>query len=104
MDEPPRQCKGAVGWQRRVSKGPSPAQLFHFPPVTVSLRVSERAAGDYDGLALASGRATLAPAMPVLLLGGDPAKGRKVSRNVRLLHGAVAGAELLHHARLALAS
>lgn len=59
---------------------------------------------EYDGLALASGLATLAPSMPVLLLGGDPATGRKVSRNVRLLHGAVAGAELLHHARLALAS
>jgi CheY-like chemotaxis protein len=58
---------------------------------------------EYDGLALARGLATLAPALPVLLLGGNPASACTVSKNVRLLQGEFSGADLLHHARLALA-
>lgn len=57
---------------------------------------------DYDGLALARGLATLAPAMPVLLLGGEAASLGAVSKNVRWLGGEVAGAELVRHARLAM--
>ncbi len=59
---------------------------------------------EYDGLSLARGLATLAPALPVLLLGGEDSSPDALSSNVRLLRGEVAGAELLRHARLALAN
>ncbi len=59
---------------------------------------------EYDGLALARGLANLAPRLPVLLLGTDHAGSGPSAANVRFLRAGAAGEELLHHARLALAS
>lgn len=59
---------------------------------------------EYDGLSLARGLATLAPALPVLLLAGDDSSPGAVSNNVRFVRGEVEGADLLRHARLALAN
>lgn len=70
----------------------------------VDLVVAPLHMNEYDGLALARGLETLAPTLPVLLLAGDHTSPGTVSGNVRLLRGEVAGANLLHHARLALAN
>lgn len=68
----------------------------------VDLVVAPRYMREYDGLALALGLATLAPAMPVLLTGCGAECAGLASKNVWVMRGEVAGAELLAEARLLL--
>ncbi len=69
----------------------------------VDLVVAPLHMDEYDGLALARGLATLAPRLPVLLLGGEAIGQPSWSGNVRFLGDQVQGPELLLEARLALA-
>lgn len=69
----------------------------------VDLVVAPLHMDEYDGLALARGLATLAPTLPILLLGGESIGQRSAAGNVRFLGGQVEGQELLVEARLALA-
>lgn len=69
----------------------------------VDLVVAPTQMEEYDGLALARGLATLAPALPVLLLGREPGTSEPRPGNVRFLARQVEPSELLSEARLALA-
>lgn len=70
----------------------------------VDLVVAPLHMAEYDGLALARGLATLAPRLPVLLLGAESIAQRPAAgNNVRFLGAQVQGQELLLEARLALA-
>lgn len=68
----------------------------------VDLVVAPRYMREYDGLALARGLATLAPALPVLLMGCGAECAASASQNVRVMRGEVAGAALLAEAKIAL--
>ena len=70
----------------------------------VDLVVAPLHIDEYDGLALARGLATLAPGLPVLLLGGDQPGAAPSAANVRFLRAGTPGEELLQHAQHALAS
>lgn len=70
----------------------------------VDLVVAPLHMDEYDGLALARGLATLAPRLPVLLLGGEGAGSSSSATNVRWLPSGAPGEAVVQQARVALAS
>ena len=69
----------------------------------VDLVIAPYAMREYDGPALARGLATLAPDLPVMLVGGENEGSAGQAGNVRCVAGQAGEAELLRRAQLALA-